>query len=333
MKKPNLFKYATSELSQDAFICYLLEWAKAENKNIDKKTHLLGVEFLNSLLSKFDKPTQSSFEKIEIKKQYHNLDVFVIVDDKYGIIIEDKTNTKNHSNQLNRYFENMKKEYSNFEILPIYFKTGDQSNYDSVYKAGYKVYLRKDFLNILNNYQGQNNVILEYKNYLQNIENSINSYKSLPIDKWTKDNWNTWKGFFIELKNRLNEGNWGYVSNPNGGFLGYWWSGNKTYNDEYSLYLQIEHNLKAVTIKLSSKTGNKLDKSLLNKWKKHILKSDNIIVRKPVRVRNGKTSTIGIVDNFLKVNDENLVDMDKTIEFLKEVEKFKTQKFKEFELL
>ena len=30
--KPNLFKYATSELSQDAFICWLLEWAKPQNR-------------------------------------------------------------------------------------------------------------------------------------------------------------------------------------------------------------------------------------------------------------------------------------------------------------
>jgi len=30
MKKPNIFNYATSELSQDAIICYILEWAKKE---------------------------------------------------------------------------------------------------------------------------------------------------------------------------------------------------------------------------------------------------------------------------------------------------------------
>jgi hypothetical protein len=30
MNKPNIFNYATSELSQDAIICYILEWAKIE---------------------------------------------------------------------------------------------------------------------------------------------------------------------------------------------------------------------------------------------------------------------------------------------------------------
>ena len=36
MNKPNLFNYATSELSQDAIICYILEWAKIESKEINE---------------------------------------------------------------------------------------------------------------------------------------------------------------------------------------------------------------------------------------------------------------------------------------------------------
>jgi len=36
MNKPNLFNYATSELSQDAMICYMLEWAKEDYKKIDE---------------------------------------------------------------------------------------------------------------------------------------------------------------------------------------------------------------------------------------------------------------------------------------------------------
>jgi hypothetical protein len=35
MSKPNLFSYATSELSQDAFICWLLSRASPEYKDLD----------------------------------------------------------------------------------------------------------------------------------------------------------------------------------------------------------------------------------------------------------------------------------------------------------
>ena len=41
MNKPNIFTYVTSELSQDAIICYLLEWAKIENKKSNEKISLL----------------------------------------------------------------------------------------------------------------------------------------------------------------------------------------------------------------------------------------------------------------------------------------------------
>ncbi len=39
MEKPNLFSYATSELSQDAFIAWLLAWASPEYQTVDKELH------------------------------------------------------------------------------------------------------------------------------------------------------------------------------------------------------------------------------------------------------------------------------------------------------
>ena len=53
MKTPNLFRYASSELSQDAIICYIIEWAKSENKGHNTKLHNLAIEFLNSLFDKW----------------------------------------------------------------------------------------------------------------------------------------------------------------------------------------------------------------------------------------------------------------------------------------
>ena len=37
------------------------------------------------------------------KKQYKSIDVLLTVNDKYKIIIEDKTYTSEHDDQLNRY--------------------------------------------------------------------------------------------------------------------------------------------------------------------------------------------------------------------------------------
>jgi len=325
MTKPSIFKYATSELSQDAIICYILEWAKSENKVLNHELHNLGISFLDSLFNKFqDIPKPLKYEKIEIKKQYENIDVLCIINDTYSIIIEDKTNTKNHSNQLKRYFDKIKIDFINTKILPIYFKTGDQSNYDNVIENNYKLYLRKDFLKVLKLYLTKNDILNDYTNYLQDIDNSINSYKILPIEKW---HYNSWKGFFIELRKKLNDGNWDYVSNPRGGFLGFWWNWDS--NDEYQIYLQIDHSIEKITFKLYTKTDSKIEKSIINKWKSHIINNDDIIIKKPKRVRSGKSVTIGIVENeFRKINDKNIIDIDKTIEFIKKIEALKLDKFK-----
>ena len=67
MNKPNIFTYATSELSQDAVICYILEWAKIENKELNNDLHNLAINFLNSL---FDK-----FEGIKRPREYENIEI------------------------------------------------------------------------------------------------------------------------------------------------------------------------------------------------------------------------------------------------------------------
>jgi hypothetical protein len=325
-EKPNLFKYATSELSQDAIICYILEWAKIENKEKNEKLHNLSISFIDSLFEKFiDIKKPLKYEKIEIKKQYKNIDVLCIINDKYSIIIEDKTNTKNHSDQLKKYFDKVKLDFSDTEILPIYFKTGDQSNYNEVIINNYKLYLRKDFLKVLNSYNDINNDILDdYKDYLQNIDDSIKSYQIQPINKWENS---SWKGFFIELKEKLNDGNWGYVSNPSGGFLGFWW--NYDNNDEYYIHLQIDHKKKKITFKLSTTTKVKIEKSIIEKWKKSIAYNENgLIIKKPKVVRVGKGGTIGILENEFRMTDDNgIINMDKTIDFIHIIEKIKLEKF------
>ena len=325
MQKPSIFKYATSELSQDAIICYILEWAKIENKKENEQLHNLAINFIDSLFEKFVDITKPlKYEKIDIKKQYKNIDVLCIINDKYSIIIEDKTNTKNHSDQLKRYFEKVKVKFSDTKILPIYFKTGDQSNYNKVDNE-YKIYLRQDFLKVLKIINSNNDIIQDYTNYLQNLDNSINSYKILPIDRW---HYNSWKGFFIELRNKLNDGNWDYVSNPNGGFLGFWWNWNS--NDEYHIYLQIDHSIKKITFKLYTKTDNKIEKPIINKWKELIAyNKDDLIIKKPKVVRTGKSVTIGILENeFRMTNDDGIIDMDKTIDFIHNIENIKMEKFK-----
>ena len=49
-KKPNLFNYATSELSQDAFLAWLIQWADKDNKKNDSYLNACAVSFVQELL-------------------------------------------------------------------------------------------------------------------------------------------------------------------------------------------------------------------------------------------------------------------------------------------
>lgn len=136
-KEPNIFNYATSELSQDAFICWLLEWSMQENKNKNNDLYKSGKSFLKAILKKVG--VSDDAEIIEIKKQYKSIDVLLIVREKNGaiktIIVEDKTFTDEHSEQLERYKkkvmghsgkDNVEKPYicQEEDLHVLYIKTG-----------------------------------------------------------------------------------------------------------------------------------------------------------------------------------------------------------------
>ena len=96
---------------------------------------------------------------MEVETQDENIDVLCIVNNEFPIIIEDKTRTSNHGDQLAEYFsviKNRKDEKGNLrykveDIIPIYFKTYDQSCYKNVVDRNkYQPFTRADFLVILN---------------------------------------------------------------------------------------------------------------------------------------------------------------------------------------
>ena len=78
--RPNLFTYATSELSQDAFICWLAKWADPKYKNIDQALHQAGQEFVVSMIQKVKKDFESvEMESIDIVLQFQKLHLLISV--------------------------------------------------------------------------------------------------------------------------------------------------------------------------------------------------------------------------------------------------------------
>ena len=151
---PNLFNYATKELSQDAFLCWALEWINIRGHQMCEFAYLLLESFIKESIYKNQIDTLD-IDKVEIKKQYKNIDILVLAKLRNGlilpIIIEDKTDTSEHDNQLDRYRETIIKEYTDFpEPICIYYKTGYIFEpYPEIEKHHYIVYNKMKILNIM----------------------------------------------------------------------------------------------------------------------------------------------------------------------------------------
>ena len=251
MERNNIFDFATSELSQDAFICWLCNWVNFDDNILsedEKKLKLLATEFIEKMLGE-----KLEDRKVNIKRQYQKIDVLLEIQNKTEfitneneknpvvdiyVIIEDKVGTGLHGNQQKTYRDlisekNEKDNGSRAKIKVVYYKIYDEDNMERLEENGIDIIFgRKNILELSKKYGNSiDNVIFKnYYDYLSNIEEDINSYEKKKLEDW---NSNCYIGFFKELKKeesclehadgRKKDCSWKYVSNKSGGFMGMWW--------------------------------------------------------------------------------------------------------------
>ena len=248
MPPPNLFDFATSELSQDAFICWLASWADPEHRASNDKLHATAATFLDRLLEAGGVPKPAEYRSIHVRRQWKSIDVLLVVNEDTAILIEDKTDTKDHSGQLKRYTQAVGDEFRRDRIAAVYLKTGDQGNYRSVEEAGYACFLRRDLLSVLawGKHAGvKNDIFDDFLKRLSRIEEAVQSFRSVPLAEWGDDS-NRWKGFFLTLQQWLGEGEWDQDGHPGGSsvaFRWHWRDGRflRLLNDELCFRIEVEN--------------------------------------------------------------------------------------------
>jgi len=312
MTRPNLFKWATSESSQDAFICWLLSWADPIHQHANEPLHKTGTAFLDNLFEIGNQQKPEAYRSIRIERQEAKIDVFVIVNNAIAIIIEDKTKTKDHSNQLQRYKDYVTAQYPQLKLLPIYLKTGDQWDETGITKAGYHFFRRSDFLAVLD--EGaklgvKNDVFSDFRAHLHIIDDAVVNYKSVPITNWNQDNW---IGFFRELQVQL-KGKWKYVPNKSGGFMGFRWHRNA------DKLLHLEQEKLCFKLDVEEKT---LRKKKWKEWHRCVMdasKSQPLKLKKTRR--RGRWMTVARVEgDYRQPNEQGMLDFERTMQVLRQAE-------------
>lgn len=202
--KPNLFDFATSELSQDAFFCWLISWVNESHKKDNNELFLIGRTFLKMIGEKFPESGigNKMISSLKVKKQYKNIDFLVILNDEIIILFEDKIRSKYHGDQLKKYSDIIMKEYPNHRILKIYLKS------DYVWKGERKFVEGNDFQiidiqdlknSILKQNSG-NNIFNDYHAFLSKRISSYESFQSTPCNHWKFEQW---LGFYYLLSQSI----------------------------------------------------------------------------------------------------------------------------------
>ena len=318
-KTPNIFSFATSELSQDAILSWIIKWADDTYKKEDIKLCMLGKSFI-SLLTGLK---EDDIHSVDVGRQWCNIDIWVEINDNAFLIIEDKTGTSIHDDQLNRYKTIVENEYKGKreKLFYAYVKSENEPTVieKTIQDQGYKPINRQKLLSVLNTYSGRNPLVIDYRLHLQEIEDATNMYKTSPVENW--DSY-CWQGFYKELENHIKVENWSYVANPAGGFMGLWW--HFIENDEISMYLQFEERKLCFKIEYEG-ADNRSD----IRWKyfsrlMEVSEEKRIRVEKPQRFGSGIYMTIGVVPEE-DVFGSGMVNMSELIIKLKSYEEMVEQ--------
>lgn len=292
MNQPNIFDYATSELSQDAFLCYMLAFGKEQYKKNFPKEYALAHKFL----TKCGIPENE--EILSVERQVEHIDVLIDTT-SHILIIEDKTYTNEHDDQIIRYVKNIrsndKKSSADKKIKVCYFKTGDYVQ-GYVPSAEQKVLSEKDcyslkrddMLELLENNCTENLIFESFYQRLNSVRERIKDCDDSNIMTWNTEKW------FDYLYNALqgHKFNIGWVHNARGGFYGCWFDWHNVTGGEN--YKQIEIYFadgKTSQVKLCHKFSSESKESTLNS--KSLLKDLQSKVAKDFKSANriGRTTT------------------------------------------
>ena len=313
MMKNNLFYYGTSELSQDAFICYLVSHAMLEFSNQDIALTQCAKDLLALML-----PDQTQDELIvaNIMRQYKNIDILITLNTGTYIVVEDKTFSSQHSDQINRYAEIVRTDFGK-EPICVYYKIVEQDWPEpNVINIG-----RNDLLPIFQMCQSENQIFRNYLEYLEYIDNDANAYiVDKEITGWRNKYNHVYRGFFKHLATdviAIKDYGWGYVNNAAGGFWGMWWGWLSAKEMEASgllnsideIYLQIEDN--KIAVKITNRSGKSGASD--TRWKLYNYFCNKVSSFNKGYFRKGNTMTVGYVYYSMDDYREKITMMEQTI--------------------
>ena len=222
---PNIFSYATKELSQDAFICWLVACAGKADGILRK----CGLAFVEALIRSGGGRVIDARSGAEVGyrgagrvlsvvrgpfAQHGGIDVYFqanVDGNVVSFVVEDKTGTEMHSGQLERYRKAVGDDAEPEDLIKaVYFKTGYvfDDEREQAERAGYCVFDAKDVAAFFGQ-DGRSGTHGFVSDFAQHVGELV-AKRRQALDQWNLDEgFVQWK-FMVALGKELEEGdaNW-----------------------------------------------------------------------------------------------------------------------------
>ena len=322
---PNIFDYATSELSQDAFLAWYCRWAD-ESMMDDVELHTSARAFLKKYIAIQQPDYIEEIRTVDVDKQHKHIDVFLKINCNLSVIIEDKIHTYKHDNQLMRYSDAIEGRK-----VKLYIKTGDESlkqKREIEANDGYTVIYRDELLDSLENCKSKSEIFVSFVERLRRIETDTHTYRK--SDVWSRAQV---IGFYKDMDRVLPGSNWGHVDNPNKGSYVLNWSW--LHLSECRIYLEfsfpcwcaanekpyLEHFKLLVKITADTEPKDKreihaLRLRLMYQHTNAFVKHANGLMNRPTKLRTGRFMTIAEVGCGQFIKDSASIDIEQIRERL-----------------
>ena len=223
IERPNLFQLATEELSQDAFLTWLLQWAAPMQRANDRHLSECDRQFVALLLN--EKP---NFKVTSIKagRQWNNVDVWAEINSNTLLLIEDKKHAGQHGGQLETYramagaWCEHPERGQPWRLVCVYLKTGNEaaSGLAVIQRKGYNTVGRAALVALFEQHRLiTNEIFLDFLAYLNALDGAAAGYLNKPWNHWHNGDW---EGFYLWLDTQsgVQKDKWFWVDNSSGGF-------------------------------------------------------------------------------------------------------------------
>ncbi len=278
--RPNIFENAPRELSQDAFLSWLAQWSSNRFQETDYALNQLSTNFITFLIRKSHPNFNGPIKSLEVIRQHGKIDISLIVNDAFYILIEDKVYADENNDQLIRYLAFAENYCAprKLKVVPTYLKIINESldSLNKIQKKKYNIVNREDLLDIFaDSAKIENDIFRDYKNRLEKIQ-AEHQFDKIEVLHW---NVHAWMGFYSQLEKEGIAIKWHFVNNPSKRFLNALLTWDSL--DGYPVYIQIEQG--DLVFKISTHPNDTSNKTLSKEQKAELRNYYSAVIIKTAR--------------------------------------------------